>query len=113
MLLVSRLNEGLLIRVVRDVTGRTACRIDSRKDLRDCDERAENVGDGRAARGEDGWVGFMANMFLVGGPLRISDMTESLGPETVIGCSLGVWRFQKVEEYSTIWLMQEIIHTAM
>ena len=111
MLLVSRLKEGLLIRVVRDVTGRTAWRIDSRKDFSDCDERVENVGDGRAASGEDGWAGFMAYMFLVGGPLRISDMTESLGPEMVIGWSLGVWRFQKVEEYNTIWLMHEITHT--
>lgn len=57
ILLVSRLNEARPIRVERDVTGRTACRMDSRKDLSDCDEREEKVGEGRAPRlssGEDG-----------------------------------------------------------
>jgi hypothetical protein len=96
MLLVSRLNEGRLIRLEREVTGRTACRIDSRNDLRDCDDRVEKVGEGSAPRlfrsvsGDDGWVGIMANKFLLGWALRISDMTESLGPEMVIGWSLGV-----------------------
>lgn len=41
----SGLAEHRLISVERDVTGRT-CRSDSRNDLSDCEERAENVGDG-------------------------------------------------------------------
>jgi hypothetical protein len=44
------------MRFVRDVAGRTTWRSDSRKDLRECDERVEKVGEeGKAAaRGEDG-----------------------------------------------------------
>lgn len=69
------------------MTGRTTCRSESRKDLREFDDLAENVGDGSAAaNGEEGSVGSIKNKFL-GGPLRIctSDMTESLGPEIATG----------------------------
>jgi hypothetical protein len=81
--------------------------------LIDCDDRVEKVGDGRAAKGEDGAAGFMVNIFWLGAALRISDMTESLGPETVTDWSLGARCPQKVEEYNAIWLTHDTTHTTM
>lgn len=97
MLLESRLNDGRLIKVVREVTGCTTCRSDSRNDLRECDDREEKVGEGSAAaRGGVGCVDSIRYRFL-GGELRISDMTESRGPETVTARAFGARRCQKGE----------------
>jgi hypothetical protein len=114
MLRASRVKEARLISVVREVAGRTTWRSDSRKDLSEWDDREENVGEGRAAaRGEDGWVGSIKNRFRLGAELRISDMTESRGPDEMTSCTLGACLRQKGEVYSTIWLIQDRIQKAI
>lgn len=52
----SRLNDGRLMSVDRDVTGLTTCRRESRNDWSECEDRAENVGEGSAPRVELGSV---------------------------------------------------------
>lgn len=85
MLLASRVKEVWLMSVVRDVVGRTTWRNDSRKDMRDCDDREEKVGEGSvAASGDDGWVGSIKKRFRLRWLLRSSDITESRGPETLM-----------------------------
>ena len=66
--------------------------------MRECDDRDENVGEGSAAaRGDVGCVDSIKYRFL-GGELRISDMTESRGPETATARAFGAFRCQKGEE---------------
>jgi hypothetical protein len=80
-LLESRVKEGRLMSVVRDVTGRTTCRRESRNDLSECEDREENVGEGSAASIVVlEWVE-SKNKGL--GGVRISEMTESRGPDMV------------------------------
>jgi hypothetical protein len=71
------------------------------------------VGEGNAASGEDGWVASIVYSVLLGCELRISDMTESRGPEISTISILGACRFQEKEIYSTIWVVHETTQRAM
>lgn len=111
--LAARVKEGRLMSVVREVAGRTTWRNESRKDWRDFEDRWEKVGEGSAASGEDGCVASIMYRFLLGCELRMSDMTESRGPETSTVWTLGAGRFQREEVKSIIWLMQDNTQRAM
>lgn len=68
--------------LVREFVGRMAWWSDSLQDLSECDERVENVGDGRAASGECGRTGSSIWRLVERRESRISDITESRGPSS-------------------------------
>lgn len=74
-----------------DVAGRTTWCSDSRQDFNECEERVENVGDGRAPKGDEGCAGSIMYM-LCGAIIELctSDMTESRGPDISTVNALGV-----------------------